>query len=51
MRTDELDYELPEAAIAQTPAEPRDAARLLVDRTMPSSPTSRASSDPATWSW
>jgi S-adenosylmethionine:tRNA ribosyltransferase-isomerase len=25
-------YELPEAAIAQTPAEPRDAARLLVDR-------------------
>ena len=32
MRTDELDYELPEAAIAQTPAEPRDAARLLVDR-------------------
>jgi S-adenosylmethionine:tRNA ribosyltransferase-isomerase len=24
-------YELPEAAIAQTPAEPRDAARLLVD--------------------
>jgi S-adenosylmethionine:tRNA ribosyltransferase-isomerase len=32
MRTDELDYELPDAAIAQTPAEPRDAARLLVDR-------------------
>ncbi len=26
-----LDYELPEAAIAQTPIEPRDAARLLVD--------------------
>ena len=25
-------YELPEAAIAQVPAEPRDAARLLVDR-------------------
>jgi len=25
-------YELPESAIAQTPAEPRDAARLLVDR-------------------
>lgn len=32
MRTDDLDYELPEAAIAQVPADPRDAARLLVDR-------------------
>jgi S-adenosylmethionine:tRNA ribosyltransferase-isomerase len=32
VRTDDLDYELPEAAIAQTPIEPRDAARLLVDR-------------------
>ncbi len=31
-RMDDFDYELPEAAIAQTPAEPRDAARLLVDR-------------------
>ena len=29
MRTDELDYELPTSAIAQTPAEPRDSARLL----------------------
>ncbi|MFN8018562.1 MAG: tRNA preQ1(34) S-adenosylmethionine ribosyltransferase-isomerase QueA [Acidimicrobiales bacterium] len=28
----ELDYELPQEAIAQTPMEPRDAARLLVDR-------------------
>lgn len=26
-----FDYELPDEAIAQTPAEPRDAARLLVD--------------------
>lgn len=26
---DEFDYELPDAAIAQTPCEPRDAARLL----------------------
>lgn len=32
MRTDELDYELPAAAIATRPIEPRDAARLLVDR-------------------
>ncbi len=30
MRTDDFDYELPDAAIGQTPAEPRDAARLLV---------------------
>lgn len=27
----EVDYELPESAIAQTPAEPRDSARLLID--------------------
>ncbi len=27
----DFDYDLPAAAIAQTPAEPRDAARLLVD--------------------
>lgn len=32
MRTDELDYELPASAIAQVPVEPRDSARLLVDR-------------------
>ena len=32
MRTAELGYELPEAAIAQQPAEPRDSSRLLVDR-------------------
>lgn len=32
MDTRAFDYELPARAIAQTPAEPRDAARLLVDR-------------------
>ncbi len=30
MQTSELDYELPQELIAQTPVEPRDAARLLV---------------------
>ena len=30
MRTDDLDYDLPPALIAQTAAEPRDSARLLV---------------------
>ena len=32
METARFDYELPEAAIAQAPVEPRDAARMLVDR-------------------
>ena len=32
LRMDEFDYELPHSAIAQVPAEPRDSARLLVDR-------------------
>jgi len=31
MDTSAVDYDLPDAAIAQTPVEPRDAARLLVD--------------------
>lgn len=32
MRLEDLDYDLPERLIAQRPIEPRDAARLLVDR-------------------
>ena len=32
MRLEEFDYVLPEELIAQLPAEPRDSARLLVDR-------------------
>src|SRR5579884_1590972 len=30
MRTDDFDYDLPPELIAQTPAEPRDTARLMV---------------------
>src|ERR1041384_2837627 len=30
MKTSDFDYTLPEASIAQTPAEPRDSSRLLV---------------------
>ena len=32
MRLEDIDYPLPDSAIAQTPIEPRDAARLLIDR-------------------
>lgn len=45
MRTEELDYELPQAAIAQQPAEPRDSSRLLVDRGPTAPPEHRLSRD------
>ena len=32
LRMDEFDYELPPSAVAHVPVEPRDSARLLVDR-------------------
>ncbi|MCP3856931.1 MAG: tRNA preQ1(34) S-adenosylmethionine ribosyltransferase-isomerase QueA [Actinomycetia bacterium] len=32
MRTEDFDYDLPDERVAQQPAEPRDSARLLVDR-------------------
>ena len=45
MRTAELDYELPEAAIAQRPVEPRDSSRLLVDRGPAARPEHRFTRD------
>lgn len=45
MRTEELHYELPEAAIAQQPAEPRDSSRLLVDRGQAAPPEHRLTRD------
>lgn len=39
------DYDLPETAIAQTPIEPRDAARLLVDRGPCSAPAHKTVRD------
>ncbi len=42
LRVDEFGYELPDTAIAQTPAEPRDASRLLVLDRWRSSPSSPA---------
>jgi len=41
----DLDYDLPAAAIAQHPVEPRDAARLLVDRGPTASPEHRTVAD------
>jgi S-adenosylmethionine:tRNA ribosyltransferase-isomerase len=44
LRVDDFDYPLPDGAIAQTPADPRDSSRLLVlDRaaTQPNAPATR----------
>lgn len=45
MLTDELDYELPPDLIAQEPIEPRDSARLLLDRGRGSEPLDLRISD------
>ena len=45
MDTSELDYDLPPAAIAQRPVEPRDAARLLVDAGVGRPPLHRTVAD------
>jgi S-adenosylmethionine:tRNA ribosyltransferase-isomerase len=45
MDTADLDYPLPEAAIAQVPIEPRDAARLLVDEGADRPPSHRRVAD------
>ena len=44
MRIEDFDYDLPNALIAQTPIEPRDAARLMVDQG-PSHPLHRQVKD------
>lgn len=45
MDTSAVDYDLPEAAIAQTPVEPRDAARLLIDNGPGHAPDHRTVAD------
>jgi S-adenosylmethionine:tRNA ribosyltransferase-isomerase len=45
MQTADFDYELPASAIAQTPVEPRDSARLLVDGGPGTDPSHRRVSD------
>ena len=45
MPTEDFAYELPDAAVAQTPVEPRDAARLLVDRGPARSPEDHTVAD------
>ena len=45
MRTADFDYDLPDSAIAQHPVEPRDRARLLVDRGPGERPEHRRVSD------
>ena len=45
LRMDEFDYELPPSSIAHVPAEPRDSARLLVDRGSGEAPDHRTVGD------
>ena len=45
METASFDYDLPDQAIAQEPVEPRDAARMLVDRGARADPAHRTVAD------
>ena len=45
MQTAAFDYDLPTHAIAQVPVEPRDRARLLVDRGKGEAPEHRTVAD------
>lgn len=45
METASFDYDLPDAAIAQSPVEPRDAARMLVDAGARAEPSHRTVAD------
>ncbi|HAS11999.1 MAG TPA: tRNA preQ1(34) S-adenosylmethionine ribosyltransferase-isomerase QueA [Acidimicrobiaceae bacterium] len=45
METASFDYDLPDSAIAQAPVEPRDAARMLVDRGAGAAPEHRTVAD------
>lgn len=51
LRMDEFDYELPPSSIAHVPAEPRDSARLLMDRGPGNAPEHRSVGDLPSMLW